>query len=189
VITGSSTVVGATYLGGTYGNSNVTVGGWGTFDQSGGTNYANNVRLGYALNAGTTNAVGEYRISGGLLKDAGMLQVGSVGGTGTFAVVGGLATIKAGSYTQYPGSTLSVVISNGLAPIRVSGNAALAGNLRIALVGPKPVGTTVTVMSYASRSGTFESITYDPPGLDIPVLYESDGIKLSFTTGTMVFIK
>jgi hypothetical protein len=189
VITSSSTIVGATYSGGTYGNSNVTVGGWGTFEQSGGTNYANNVRLGYALNTGTTNAVGEYRISGGLLNDAGMLQVGSVGGTGTFAVVGGLATIKAGSYTQYPGSTLSVVISNGLAPIRVSGNAALAGNLRIALVGPKPVGTTVTVMSYASRSGTFESITYDPPGLDIPVLYESDGIKLSFTTGTMVFIK
>lgn len=167
-------------------------GGRGTFEQSGGTNYARQVRVGYMTNGTPANvatpAVGNYRISGGLLQDAGVLQVGGqTAGTGTFEVVGSQATIKAGSYAQYPGSTLSVTVSNGIAPIQVSGNAALAGNLRISLVGPRP-SAKVAILSYKSRSGTFDSITYDPPGLNIPVLYESDGVKLGFSSGTLISV-
>jgi hypothetical protein len=168
-------------------------GGQGTFEQSGGTNYARQVRIGYMTNGTPANvatpAVGYYRISGGLLQDAGLLQVGGqTAGTGTFEVVGSRATIKAGSYAQYPGSTLSVTVSNGIAPIQVSGNAVLAGNLRISLVGPRPA-TKVSILSYASHSGTFDSITYDPPGLNIPVLYENDGVKLRFSSGTLISVQ
>lgn len=154
------------------------------FRQSGGISDFEHVTIG-----ASTGGVGRLTLDGGVFGNPSMLAVGSVAGTGTFEVVGSAATINAQAYTQAPGSTLRLVVSNGLSTVNLSGQAHFDGNLNIVLAGSRPSGV-VTAMTYTAYSGAFDTIALDTGGAEIPVLVDDTSLKLDFRPkGTVLTVR
>lgn len=117
--------------------TNPTLGGSGTFNQTGGTN-----DIATSLYLGTRNGNGTYVISDGLLDVDGTLVVGNTGtdiaplyidktGTGRFKISGDSAVIEVDGYSQNGLSTLELAIDGGISPINVDGGISLDGFLDV----------------------------------------------------------
>ena len=108
-----------------------------------------------------------------------------VNGGGTLAhgdVVGGM-TLD-GDYTQHANATLEVeILDLSIAAvadaINISGTATLAGTLSV-VMHPEhrpPVGERFTVMTFASRSGTFDNVVANGLAL-FDIVYHDDSVEL-----------
>ena len=118
------------------------------------------------LNGGTLSADSTINIQGGSLSGVGTVNA-SVASSGEVNPGGpaGLLTIQ-GNYAQSASGTLNIEIG-GLAAgsqfdrLNVTGTATLAGTLHIALIdGFVPsLGDSFQIMTYASRTGSFGTVT------------------------------
>ncbi len=134
-----------------------------TYTQSGGTT---TVASGATLRGGSAGT-GAIAINGGILAGVGNV-VGPVSGNGTVRPGGSAGTLThTGNYTNPAAGKFSTAISGPSVPgsdfgkMTSTGTVSLAGTLEI-LTAPgyfPPVGTTYTVLTGASRTGTFSSVT------------------------------
>jgi hypothetical protein len=164
----------------------------GTVDVQSGTLSA----ASYSQTAGTTKLTGgaftsaaNIAISGGSLAGSGSVS-GPVVVSGTGALAPGLSagTLSlGGAYTQQAPSGAFNVELGGLTPgtqydrVDVMGAAALAGVLNVSLIGgfaPAP-GDSFTIMTYASRTGTFTVSLPAAPCVDWQVTYGATALVLT----------
>jgi hypothetical protein len=126
----------------------------------------------FTQTAGTTSLSGGVLVSaptllfqGGTLKGGGTINA-NVTSTGTLSMGATVGTlIINGNFVQNAGGTLSLRIGGTTAgtqfdQLQVTGNASLAGALKETLInGFAPTTQTFKVVTYGSRSGTFDSIS------------------------------
>jgi hypothetical protein len=118
---------------------------------------------------GVTVAAATTELSGGLLAGAGTVtgHVTNTAGSIAPGASAGLLEIE-GDYAQGEDGTLAIELDGGgNDQLEISGAATLAGTLDLSLInGFEPaVGQAFTLLTHASRSGTFDTITgYDIGG-------------------------
>lgn len=146
------------------------------------------------LDVSTVNGVlvataGPVVIGGGRLIGTGTVQndVQSSGWVGPGASVGELTI--AGSYAQSESGTCHIELAGPNAGqhdhLRVAGAATLAGRLIVQAVDGylPPVGTSFTIMDFASRTGTFTLETGSPgSGLEYTTQYYDDRVVITITS-------
>lgn len=144
-IAGNLTTQGTVILGSYASGASLTVAG--SFTQLAGSSTT--------LQASTLTAKGVEIGSGASLEvDSGTLA-GDVHNGGLLSAFG--IAQATGAYTQTASGTLHVGISTH--PFVVSGTATLAGTLQVYVILPPVPGTRFTAITFASRSGNFESVT------------------------------
>jgi hypothetical protein len=129
------------------------------------------------LNGGAIAVSSTLSLMGGVLDGSGdvfasVVNAGRVSPGGDLAA--GLITIH-GSYTQTSAGTLSIEIGGTNAgtdfdQLVVTGAATLDGTLNVSLINgfvPDP-GTTFTIMTFASYSGAFATLNFDPAFVSPP---------------------
>ncbi len=127
--------------GGTFTLAGTVVASAGMTIESGGTLYGN----------GTITVTGSLTNSG---------DINLAGGSGPGSTPGAL--VVSGDYTQTSGGELDVHLysGGGYDTLQVSGQATLAGTLKVTSLGFTPMpGVVFKVVTYGSRSGTFDSIS------------------------------
>jgi fibronectin-binding autotransporter adhesin len=168
--------------------SGLTVGGGNSFTQSAGTTTVD----------GTLTASNGITITGGTILGMGKLNSNvSVGGSGTAPTMNvgdsgkaGLLAIT-GNYTQLATATMNSFIGGATvgtqySQLQVSGSASLAGTLTVTLAsGFTPtIGSTFTVMTAGSISGTFSDSTIAISSSEhFNVSYTSTGVVLTVASG------
>ncbi|WCM95077.1 phosphatase PAP2 family protein [Acidovorax sp. NCPPB 2350] len=140
--------------------------------------------------SGTLALAGSNSFTGGIEVAAGTLQAGSSSALGRGAVYVGGGTLRTnaatdvvvnGTYTQRPGSTLSLrlVSATGAAgTLTVNGTAALAGTLEVSFAqgaGPA-VGSTITVLRHGGLNGVFDAVSV--PGYRVTPIYLQNAVQL-----------
>ncbi|AVS88528.1 hypothetical protein C8238_10050 [Paracidovorax avenae] len=142
------------------------------------------------LGSGTLVLAGNNSFTGGIELAAGTLQAGSGSALGNGAVYLGGGTLRTaasgdvvvnGSYTQRPGSTLSLQMANAsgtAGTVTVNGPAALAGTLEVKFAqGVRPaVGSTITVLRHGGLSGSFDAVSV--PGYRVTPVYLNNAVQL-----------
>lgn len=142
------------------------------------------------LGSGTLVLAGNNSFTGGIELAAGTLQAGSGSALGNGAVYVGGGTLRTttsgevtvnGSYTQRPGSTLSLQMTaaGGTAgTLTVNGPAALAGTLEVNFAqGVRPaVGSTITVLRHGGLNGSFDAVSV--PGYRVTPVYLNNAVQL-----------
>ncbi len=142
----------------------VTAGKTGTYTQGGGTVNAGVFGLGNDGTLGGGAGVGSATINGGTLEAGSLLVGSSAGGIGTFKWRS--ATPSAQTLDMVGAATLAVELA-GLTPgidygeLQIGGNATLTGTLDISLTDEfyPPLGQSFVIMTFGSRSGTFDTVT------------------------------
>ncbi len=159
----------------------------------------------YVQSAGTTTVDGTFaavasgiNISGGSILGAGKLTANvTVGGSGTAPTISAGDSGKAGllaitgTYTQLSTGTMNSFIGGtgvgtGYSQLQVGSTASLAGTLTVNLAsGFTPtVGSTFTVLTAASVTGTFSDSTIAINGTEhFDVSYTSTGVVLTVVSG------
>jgi len=143
----------------------------------------------FNINGGTTTIDGTITpgnpltVAGGTLGGSGTVDatVDNTGGTVAPGSSPGILTVT-GNYTQGSGATLAIEVQgttagSGYDRLAVNGNATLAGTLAIShpsfSLSP---GQTFQVLTAASRSGNFETVT---GGSEVTVAYNPTNVTLS----------
>jgi hypothetical protein len=145
----------------------------GAYSQSGGTT---DVASGGVLQANPA-------LSGGVLQGGGQVSgnLSNSGGTVRPGTSPGTLTVN-GNYTQGAGGTLASEIASASSfdRLSVSGTATLDGTLAIASSHDPAASETFEILSAATRTGTFASVTGDQlPGKHYETNYGSDDVTLS----------
>lgn len=142
------------------------------------------------LGSGTLVLAGTNTFTGGIELAAGTLQAGSGSalGNGTVYLGGGTLRTSAsqqvavnGTYTQRPGSTLSLQLASAsgtAGTLAVNGMAWLAGTLEVVFAqGVRPaVGSTITVLRHGGVNGAFDAVSV--PGYRVTPIYLNNAVQL-----------
>ncbi|SFD54689.1 phosphatase PAP2 family protein [Paracidovorax konjaci] len=145
---------------------------------------------------GTLVLAGQNSFTGGIEVAAGTLQAGSSAALGNGAVYVGGGTLRTdaatevavnGTYTQRPGSTLSLRLASAAGTagtLTVNGTAALAGTLEVSFAqGVRPaVGSTITLMRHAGLNGAFDAVSV--PGYRVTPIYLNNAVQLRIDAAT-----
>ena len=146
---------------------------------------SDNRRLAYANGAANVlNLVND----GTLTKSASAnrLQLGWTAGTtnitnnGVIDVLGGSARIEGNSATLSASSTVRLTTNGATKPLIRQGALSIDGTLEVVLEsGYNPAnGTTIRLIDYGSRNGSFSTIT-PPPGRTVNETYLGDGLDVT----------
>ncbi len=142
------------------------------------------------LGSGTLVLAGTNTFTGGIELAAGTLQAGSGSALGNGAVYLGGGTLRTtasqqvavnGTYTQRPGSTLSMQLASAsgtAGTLAVNGMAWLAGTLEVVFAqGMRPaVGSTITVLRHGGVNGAFDAVSV--PGYRVTPIYLNNAVQL-----------
>jgi hypothetical protein len=134
--------------------------------------------------AATRAAVNIDSTSSWTITDDSTLTSLTNNGTVTFDEAGLTATIS-GAYTQSSTGTLSITLNGSsiFDSLAITGTATLAGKLNIVLAdGFTPsVGDTFKILTYGSRSGSFETKSTSASGLSYTIEYNSKYTQITIT--------
>ncbi len=153
------------------------------------------VEVSGGLLAGTSSVLSRIVVAGGLLSGTGSLaatngvvQTGGIIAPGSAAATATL-TIN-GNFIQQAGGTLfSRLSATHSSVLDVTGSATLGGNLLIgSITGQQPAtGLTYTVLTAASRSGTFSTVSSTLAFLTSTAIYGSTAIDVTLARNGQPF--
>lgn len=131
--------------------------------------------------------------NGGTLGGTGTV-VGAVTNNGIVAPGNSIGTLNiTGNYTQASGSTLRVEINNTPAAdlLNITGTATIQSGATVNVL-PAPglytVGYRYTILTAAGgRTGTYDTLTYNAPFLDLALAYDANNVFLDVTRSSVAF--
>lgn len=133
--------------------------------------------------------------SAGTLGGGGTI-IGNVVNNGTIAPGNSIGTLNiAGNYTQATGSTYRVEINNtpasDLINITGTGTAVIQSGATVNVVpaaGFYTLGHRYTILTAAGgRTGTYDTLTYNAPFLDLSLAYDANNVYLDVTRSSVSF--
>lgn len=131
--------------------------------------------------------------SAGTLGGGGTI-VGNVVNNGIVAPGNSIGTLNiAGNYTQATGSTYRVEINNTPASdlINITGTATIQSGATVNVVpaaGFYTLGYRYTILTAAGgRTGTYDTLTYNAPFLDLSLAYDANNVYLDVTRSSVSF--
>jgi CSLREA domain-containing protein len=120
----------------------------------------------------------------------GIGNIGSVQSSGTIVpngILGGGITVSGSLVFQPDARTCFVADSAGNVAGLTASNVALAGNAYLHFLSGPAVGTTYTLISAPSVSGSFGSVTVSPSDIDGSILYQSNAVVFVVSASDRLF--